>query len=86
MFRYERYAALLGRSADDPVTPEDAARVLVSEAGQRKGVLPGMRFALVLNKADDPARAALAARVAAAVPEGTTEAVVCTSLRKGSEV
>lgn len=86
VFRYERYAALLGRSADDPVTPEDAARVLVSEAGQRKGVLPGMRFALVLNKADDPARAALAARVAAAVPEGAAETVVCISLRKGSEV
>lgn len=83
-FRPERYAALLGRSANDPVTPEDVARVLADAAGQRKGVATGMRFAIVLNKADDAARVALAARVADAIPDGVCEAVVCTSWKKGS--
>ena len=83
-FRPERYAALLGRSANDLVTPEDVARVLADAAGQRKGVAPGMRFAVVLNKADDAARVALAARVADAIPDGVCEAVVCTSWKKGS--
>ena len=77
--RPERYAALLGVDAQHAVTPEDAAFVLTHPDGQRKGVLPGVRFQIALNKADTPALRALAGRIAAAVPEGAAEGIVTTS-------
>lgn len=81
-FRPERYAAVLGAAMEHSITPEDVARVLVSTDGQRRGVLPGMRFCIVLNKADDAAHVALAEQVAAKIPSGAAENIFCTSLQR----
>ena len=55
-FRPERYAAAAGRKEEDPVRPEDAAAVLASREGQRKGLPDGAEFAVILNKADTEER------------------------------
>ena len=55
-FRPERYAAAAGREEGDSVRPEDAAAVLASGDGQRKGVPVQARFAVILNKADTEQR------------------------------
>ena len=59
-FRPALYGALLGCDGAHVVTPADAARVLSEDGGQHKGVLPGMRYAVILNKADDEAARAAA--------------------------
>ena len=85
-FRPERYAAVLGVEQAHVVTPQDVAAVLVSGDGQRKDVRPGVRFSVVLNKADDAARQALARQVAAALPRDAVDTVLCTSLCGGNDV
>ncbi len=65
--RSERYAALLGKSVNDPVTPGDIARVLLSGEGQRKNVR--CRFAAVLNQCDTPALLAAGRACAALLPD-----------------
>ena len=68
VFRPERYGKLIGES--DPehiVTTEDVARVLIHPNGQRKGVLPGMDFQIVLNKADTRWEQELACQVSETV-------------------
>ncbi len=67
--RPELYAALVGKSTDSPVTPEDAARVLESQSGQRKDV--SCRYAVVLNKADTQERLRYAQEIAALLPYET---------------
>lgn len=52
-FRPELYAALLETDESRKVTPADIAWVLTHEKGQHKGVARNMRFAILLNKADD---------------------------------
>lgn len=85
-FRPERYAAVLGVEQAHVVTPQDVAAVLMSGDGQRKDVRPGVRFSVVLNKADDAARQALARQVAAALPRDAVDTVLCTSLCGGNDV
>lgn len=85
-FRPERYAAVLGVELDHRITPEDVAAVLVSADGQYKGVRPGMRFCVALNKADDASREALARRVAARLPRTLVDTIICTSLSGGNEI
>lgn len=85
-FRPERYAAVLGVEQAHVVTPQDVAAVLASADGQRRGVRPGVRFSVVLNKADDAARQALARQVAAALPRDAVDIVLCTSLCGGNDV
>lgn len=63
-FRPERYAALIGKTETDIVTPIDAAMVLVHPNGQRKGVADTMRYCVLLNKADDAKRNAAALELA----------------------
>lgn len=57
--RPDIYAALLGKSKAEPITPLDAAAVIESRFGQRKGV--SCEFLAVINQCDD-ARAADAGR------------------------
>ncbi len=65
--RPELYALLLGKDVSDRVTPRDAAAVLMSERGGKKGVACG--FAVVLNKADTEERLLYARETAALLPE-----------------
>jgi molybdenum cofactor cytidylyltransferase len=50
--RPELVGALCGASPGTPITPEIVARVLAHPEGGRKGVPPGARVAVVINKAD----------------------------------
>lgn len=62
--RPDCYAALLGKTLFDRVTPADMATALLSDRGQRKNV--NCRFAVALNQCDteaDEARACEAARL-----------------------
>jgi len=80
-FRPALYAGLLGVNEGHAVTPEDAARVLASDRGQRKNV-GNARFCVLLNKADDEERieqALAAARALTAL--GGVERTVIASLK-----
>ena len=77
-FRPALYAALLGVGEEHIVTPADAACVLTHPGGQRKGVSPQMRFAVLLNKADDEARRRIGRQIACAIE--AAERVVIASL------
>ena len=67
--RPERVCALLGAGAEHVLTPADAALLLASPQGGRKGVGEAMAFRCVLNKADTPERAAHARAVAGRLAE-----------------
>lgn len=53
VFRPELYAALLETDESQRITSADIAWVLTHDNGQHKGVSRQMRFAILLNKADD---------------------------------
>ena len=80
-FRPGLYAALVNADVAHIVTPVDAAQVLCSRAGQFKGVRAGMRFCVLLNKADDAARCALAREVCAWFEPQTVERAVVARLQ-----
>lgn len=65
--RPELYAQILGKSPEDTITPEDVARIVTSERGQKKNVLS--RFAVVLNKADTPEKLSYAREAAALIDD-----------------
>ena len=79
-FRPALYAALLGTNEQHVITPSDLARVLTHPQGQRKGVLPGMRFCVVLNKADTEAERRAALQTALALKQDSVERVVIAAL------
>lgn len=81
-FRPARYAALCNRAETDRVTPADIAKVLIHENGQRKGLPPGARFMILLNKADDETRRKIALEIAAELERDHVERVVITALNK----
>ncbi len=83
VFRPELYAALLDAGMEHVVTPEDVARVLCSGEGQLKGVRTDMRFCVLLNKADDAARIAMAREVCARLGPQTVERAVVARLQAG---
>lgn len=64
--RPERYAALIGKPQDAPVTAEDVSKVLLHPEGQKKGVACAWRA--LLNKADDGERRARARNCAEHIP------------------
>jgi len=66
--RPELYAALLGKPLEALVAPEDIATALCHPDGQKKGV--HCRWRALINKADNPARLALARACAAKIPGG----------------
>lgn len=80
VFRPELYAALCGKTIDETVTAQDIATVLTHPNGQLKGVAEGMRFAVVLNKADDTAKKAAALEIATQLRQSSAERVVIASL------
>jgi probable selenium-dependent hydroxylase accessory protein YqeC len=55
-FRPERYAALIQKPETDVIAPEDVALVLAHADGQKKHVSSGMRYCVLLNKADGEAQ------------------------------
>ena len=65
--RPERYAALTGRPPEAVAAPRDAAFMLSSPLGQRKGVT--VPYAVVLNQCDTPARLVLGRQTAALLNE-----------------
>ena len=69
--RVEEVCAILGKREKDVLTAADLAKLAVSPAGGRKGVRPGMDYAVLFNKADTREReaAALEAAKALAGPE-----------------
>jgi len=79
-FRPKQYAALCGKRETEPVTPRDIALVLAHEAGQRKDIPKGARFAALLNKADDAERRKDALEVATALGQAGVERVVIAAL------
>jgi len=79
-FRSGLYAALCGKKETELVTPRDIALVLAHEAGQRKDVPQGARFAVLLNKADDAVRKTAAQEIAAELGNDSVERVVIASL------
>ena len=80
VFRPALYAALLGTNEQHTLTPDDLARVLTHPLGQRKSVQPGMRFEVVLNKADSEADKRAALQVALKLDQNSVERVVIASL------
>ena len=79
-FRPELYAALCEKTIEDVITTQDMAAVLTHTNGQRKGVADGMRFAVLLNKADDASARSAARNIATYLQQSNTERVVIASL------
>lgn len=82
VFRPALYAALLETDEHHILMPGNLARVLTHPQGQRKGVLPGMRFCVVLNKADTEAERCAALQVALVLDQNSVERVVITALNQ----
>ena len=81
-FRPALYAALCEKSEAETVTAKDIARVLSDANGQRKGVGSGMRFSILLNKADDAERKEEAENIARYLQQNDVERVVIASLQQ----
>lgn len=77
-------AAALGVEENHIMTPADLAKLLTSADGQRRGVLPHQRFAILLNKADDALRLDYGKQIAARIDPALAERVIIASL-KGKE-
>ena len=84
VFRPALYAALCGKSEEETVTARDVAWVLSDANGQRKSVVNGMRFAILLNKADNAERVAEAENIARYLQQDDVERVVIASLQHAS--
>lgn len=80
VFRPQLYASLLEKEENQFVAPNDVAVVLQHPQGQRKGVCDGMRFSVLLNKADTPQLRKLGNEVAAHLDEKIVSRVVIASL------
>jgi len=86
-FRPELYAALTGKQTDEPVGEADVAAVLSHPDGQRKQVTNGMRFCVLLNKADDARRQTAALEIAKHLHKtGLVERTVIAALGKTGPV
>jgi len=85
--RPERVSALSGAAPDSPVTPELVARVLTHPEGGRKGVPPGARLVVLINKMDavaDPTPARELAELL--LREPTVHAVALAAVRRPDPV
>lgn len=86
-FRLPFITALLGVTEDTILTPPLLSRLLSSELGGRKSVLPPSRYTVVLNQADNPSLLAsgreTAGHIRALLPGCR---VVITDLRKGIDI
>jgi molybdenum cofactor cytidylyltransferase len=85
--RAELVSALAGVPLGSPVTPEVVARVLAHPRGGRKGVPPGARVVIVVNKADALADRGPAREVAERLlREPAIHAVALTAVRAAAPV
>jgi molybdenum cofactor cytidylyltransferase len=85
--RAELVSALSGAAPGSPITPEVVARVLAHPEGGRKGVPPGARVVVVINKADALADRAPARETAERLlREPGIHAVVLTAVRAAAPV
>ncbi len=83
VFRPELYAALTGGDTHAAVSEGDVARVLSHPDGQRKRVTGGMRYCVLLNKADDARRQSAALKIAELLRQtGRVERTVIAALGK----
>ena len=80
-FRPALFATLIGADVAHTLTPGDLARVLTHENGQRKGVLAGMRYCVLLNKAEDEAALRAALEIALYLEKDHVERVVIAALK-----
>lgn len=85
-FRPELFAALTGGKTCDAVSEGDVALVLSHPNGLRKQVTNGMRFCVLLNKADDANRQASALKIAKYLQQtGNVERTVIAALGKAGQ-
>lgn len=78
-FRVDKVTALLGKTAADRLTAVDIVRLAVSAAGGRKQVTDGMRYGVILNKADTPERLYVAAEIARGLRAVGVETILATA-------
>ncbi len=76
------FAAALKTTEQHVVRPADLAHMLTSADGQRRDVEASMRFAIVLNKADNAERLRCGAETAALVDPMLAERILIVSLKK----
>ena len=89
VFRPERWSALTGQKADNPVTPDALARVIAHPDGLMRGAPRRAKRVVFLNQADTPKRRSLAKAVVdalAAMAERPTLGVVIGQLQPAVEV
>ncbi len=86
-FRLPYVTGLLDAAEDAILTPSLLSRLLTSELGGRKGVLPSSRFTVLLNQADNAPLTALGAETACHIGALLPECrVVITALLKGIDI
>lgn len=81
-FRPELFAELCGKSEREIVSAQDVACVLTHPQGMRKNVTGEMRFAVLLNKADDDTMRGIAHEIASEIDKQFAERVVIAALGK----
>ena len=79
VFRYELACSLLSRQPEDVVTEEDIVRLAASEEGGKKAVADGMKYIVVLNKADTDRTRERAFKIADMLTERGIERVLVTN-------
>jgi probable selenium-dependent hydroxylase accessory protein YqeC len=85
--RPELVSALSGAPLGAPITPDVVARVLAHPEGGRKGVPPGARVVVLINKVDAlPDRTAVRETARRLLREPAIEAVLLTTLRGAEPV
>ena len=80
-FRPELATGVLGKSQEDILTAEDVIKLASSRCGGKKGLLPGMEYVVVLNKAENEERLKIAERIARCLEKDFGEKVLVTSFR-----
>lgn len=78
--RVEEVCAILGKEEKDVLTAADLAKLAASPAGGRKGVRPGMDYAVLFNKADTREREAAALEAAKALASPETRILMAADL------
>jgi len=81
-FRPALFAKLCGKSELEIVSAQDIARVLTHPQGLRKNVTCDMRFAVMLNKADNDTMRGIALEIVRGINQQFTERVVIAALNK----
>jgi len=86
VFRPERFAAILNKSIDATVSPQDAATILCDSKGQHKGIPPDARYCIVLNKVDTRDSEVQAEEIASNLQADSADIVLWTSFQRRTEM